>query len=86
MTTDGFTNVSFMFNIDYIDLDYGILGGYYSLGLQGPSMGGGTGYALFRLEHANAGRAARHNGDHRLPSGAPGTIRPGEYAVGPLDR
>lgn len=55
MTTDGFTNVSLLFNIDYIDLDYGILGGYYSLGLQGPTMGGGTGYALFRVEYTNSG-------------------------------
>jgi hypothetical protein len=55
ITTDGHTSVSMIFNIDYIDLDYGILGGYYSLGLQGPAMGGGTGYALFSVEHSNRG-------------------------------
>ncbi|MDR1071105.1 MAG: hypothetical protein LBL21_00475, partial [Rickettsiales bacterium] len=48
MTTDGLTNVSLLINLDYIDLDYGILGGYYSFGLQGPTAGGGTGYALFK--------------------------------------
>ena len=37
MTSDGMTNVSLLVSIDYIDLDYGILGGYYSLGLQGPT-------------------------------------------------
>jgi hypothetical protein len=85
MTTDGFTNVSLLINIDYIDLDYGLLGGYYSFGLQGPTAGGGTGYALFRMEHAN--RGMRSNG-----GAAPGRtvgqsqIRPGEFAVEPLPR
>jgi len=84
-TTDGFTHVSFMFNIDYIDLDHGIIGGYYSLGLQGPAMGGGTGYALFRLQHANTGRRMDAvGGTHGAAN--PLTIRPGEYAVEPLQR
>ncbi|MCL2537966.1 MAG: hypothetical protein FWE52_00585 [Alphaproteobacteria bacterium] len=94
MTQDGNTNVSMMFNIDYIDLDYGILGGYYSLGLQGPALGGGTGYVLFKTEFSNSGRAqpmpvnngngtsngARNNGNGQR------TIQPGEYAVEPLQR
>ena len=41
MTSDGLSNVSLLVSIDYIDLDYGILGGYYSLGMQGPTTGGG---------------------------------------------
>ena len=49
MTTDGLTNVSLLINVDYIDLDFGLIGGY-SLGLQGPAIGGGTGYALFKME------------------------------------
>ncbi|MCL2758311.1 MAG: hypothetical protein FWE64_03260 [Alphaproteobacteria bacterium] len=87
MTTDGFTNVSIIYNIDYIDLDYGILGGYYSLGLQGPAMGGGTGYALFRLEHVNRGVRMNHNMNNPMEGrGGATTIRPGEYAVEPAPR
>lgn len=49
MTTIGNTNVKTFFAIDYIDLDYGYIGGYYSVGLSGPSYGGGNGYMLLRL-------------------------------------
>lgn len=49
MTTVGSTNIKTIFLIDYIDLDYGFIGGYYSLGLSGPAYGGGTGYMLLRL-------------------------------------
>ncbi len=49
MTTIGTTMVKTMFLIDFIDLDYGFIGGYYSIGLSGPSYGGGTGYMLLRL-------------------------------------
>ncbi|MFI3241075.1 MAG: hypothetical protein R3Y43_00740 [Alphaproteobacteria bacterium] len=49
MTSVGKTNVSTVFAIDYIDLDYGFIGGYYSVGLSGPAYGGGTGYMLMRL-------------------------------------
>lgn len=49
MTTIGTTSVKTLFLIDYIDLDYGYIGGFYSIGLNGPATGGGTGYMLFRL-------------------------------------
>lgn len=49
MTTIGTTNIKTIFVIDYIDLDYGFIGGYYSIGLSGPAYGGGTGYMLLRL-------------------------------------
>lgn len=82
MTSDGITSVSIMMNIDYIDLDYGILGGYYSFGLQGQSSGGGTGYALFKTEYSGRGMKFRAS----LDEGATGlmTIQPGEYAVEPM--
>jgi hypothetical protein len=91
MTTDGLTNVSLLINLDYIDLDYGILGGYYSFGLQGPTAGGGTGYALFKTEYANrgvrlgAGSESGSAGKSGLGTGLQ-SIRPGEYAVEPLDK
>lgn len=49
MTTVGMTNVKTVFAIDYIDLDYGYIGGHYSIGLSGPAFGGGNGYMLLRL-------------------------------------
>ena len=87
MTSDGLSNVSLLVSIDYIDLDYGILGGYYSLGMQGPTTGGGTGYALFKTEFTTAGlafRAATEEPDLLGTSNRMLTIQPGEYAVGPL--
>ena len=54
-TSDGDSSVSLLINLDYIDLDYGILGGYYSIGTQGATSGGGTGYALFKTEYSNRG-------------------------------
>jgi hypothetical protein len=49
MTTIGTTNVKTVFAIDYIDLDYGYIGGYYSIGFSGPAYGGGNGYMMLRL-------------------------------------
>ena len=49
MTTISTTNIKTLFAIDYIDLDYGFIGGYYSIGLSGPAYGGGNGYMLIRL-------------------------------------
>ncbi|MDR1360954.1 MAG: hypothetical protein LBJ18_01430 [Rickettsiales bacterium] len=88
MTSDGMTNVSIMLNVDYIDLDYGIIGGYYSLGLQGPTTGGGTGYALFKTEFTNSGmkfKAALQEGGSGVGSGLQ-TIQPGEYAVEAMEK
>lgn len=89
MTSDGLSNVSLLVSIDYIDLDYGILGGYYSLGMQGPTTGGGTGYALFKTEFTTGGmqfRAAVYEEDARGANNAMRTIQPGEYAVEPLKK
>ena len=49
MTTISSSDVKSLFAIDYIDLDYGFIGGYYSIGLSGPAYGGGNGYMLLRL-------------------------------------
>ncbi len=50
MTTIGTTTIKTLFLVDYIDLDYGFIGGYYSIGLSGPAYGGGSGYMLLRLQ------------------------------------
>ena len=89
MTSDGLSNVSLLVSIDYIDLDYGILGGYYSLGMQGPTTGGGTGYALFKTEFTTGGmqfRAAVTGEDDIAGANSMMTIQPGEYAVEPLKK
>ena len=49
MTTIGNTTIKTLFAIDYIDLDYGYIGGYYSIGLSGPAFGGDSGYMMLRL-------------------------------------
>lgn len=49
MTTIGYSTVRTVLAIDYIDLDFGFIGGYYSIGVSGPAYGGGTGYMLLRL-------------------------------------
>lgn len=49
ITTVGTSTVKTLFAIDYIDLDYGYIGGFYSVGLSGPAFGGGSGYMLLRL-------------------------------------
>ena len=84
MTSDGRSNVSLLVSIDYIDLDYGIMGGYYSLGMQGPTTGGGTGYALFKTEFTTGGMQFRAAIDDE--AGMSGAIQPGEYEVEPLQK
>ncbi len=90
MTSDGISSVSLIVSLDYIDLDYGILGGYYSLGMQGPTTGGGTGYALFKTEFTTSGmkfRASLLSEDINNGANSPYMmIQPGEYAVEPLDK
>ncbi len=49
MTTVGTTQIKTVFAIDYIDVDYGYIGGFYSIGLSGPAYGGGSGYMIMRL-------------------------------------
>lgn len=49
MTTVGQSTVKTVFAIDYVDLDYGYIGGYYSIGISGPAYGGGSGYMLLRM-------------------------------------
>ena len=50
MTSVGTTVIRVLFNVDYIDLDYGYIGGYYSIGLSGPAIGGGSGYGIIRMQ------------------------------------
>lgn len=91
MTSDGMSNVSLLLNIDYIDLDYGLIGGYYSLGMQGPAVGSRTGYLVFKTEFTTSGmkfRIAPNKNKSKNPaefSDGAQRIKPGEYAVEALN-
>ncbi len=45
------SKISITYQIDYINLDYGVLGGTYHIGVSGGSIGGGTGYALMKFPY-----------------------------------
>ena len=49
MTTIGQSSVKTLFAIDYVDLDYGYIGGRYSIGISGPAYGGSNGYMMLRM-------------------------------------
>jgi len=88
LTSDGMSNVSLLFNVDYIDLDYGLIGAYYSLGLQGPTTGAATGYLVFKTEFTTNGgkfRASAYKSAESFDSFG-NTIQPGEYAVGAYNK
>jgi len=88
LTSDGMSNVSLLLNVDYIDLDYGLIGAYYSLGLQGPTLGSANGYLVFKTEFTTNGakfRASTYKNAENLDN--PGrAIQPGEYAVEALNK
>lgn len=89
LTSDGMSNVSLLLNVDYIDLDYGLIGAYYSLGLQGSATGGANGYAVFKTEFTTNGslfRASVYKDSENLDNPGNRAIRPGEYTVEALDR
>lgn len=49
-TTISTSLISTVYSIDYVDLDYGVIGMNYSFGVSGPAYGGGTGYMLMRFQ------------------------------------
>lgn len=50
-TAMGKSLMSMVLTVDYIDLDYGMIGAYYSAGVAGPAYGGGTGYVMLRFQN-----------------------------------
>ena len=88
LTSNGMANISLLFNVDYIDLDYGLIGGYYSLGVQGSTIGSGSGYLVFKTEFTTSGskfRAATYGGISGQ-NNQERTFRPGEYSVEALKK
>ena len=49
-TTTSDSMISTVYSIDYVDLDYGVIGANYSFGVAGAAYGGGTGYLLMRFQ------------------------------------
>ena len=88
LTSDGMTNISLLLSVDYIDLDYGLIGAYYSLGLQGPTSGGANGYLVFKTEFTTKGAKFRASGYRDFENGSDPdqALKPGEYAVEALDK
>jgi hypothetical protein len=78
------SDVFSMFNIDYIDLDYGIMGGYYSMGLSGESAAGGNGYMLMKFHKRTGLSEFKPNCDTDKCEGGGYEVPAGEYEVRPL--
>ena len=87
-TSDGTANISMLFNIDYIDLDYGLVGGYYSVGVQGATIGGGSGYLVFKTEFTTTGAKSRYVTfkDESTINRQNRVLQPGEYSVEALPK
>ena len=49
LTTVGGSLITSVISIDFIDLDYGLIGGHYSFGVAGTASGGKVGYILMRF-------------------------------------
>ena len=76
-----------IYNIDYVDLDYGIIGAYYSTGMSGASHGGHEGYVLMKFQYTDRNTVK--------PASACKTgicddesyrIAPGQYEIIPLEK
>ncbi len=76
-----------IYNIDYIDIDYGIIGAYYSTSMSGASSGGSDGYLLMKFQYTE------NNVAKPVTTCKAGTcsesnyrIAPGQYEVIPLEK
>ena len=97
MTTIGQSSVKTVFAIDYVDLDYGYVGGHYSIGISGPAHGGDTGYMILRMPK-NAyplapeltAPAQRSGSNSALPTGSPASassaVNNGRVQIFPLNK
>ncbi len=50
LTSDIPSQIFTMYNIDYIDFDYNLMGGFYSLGMSGSSKGRKNGYMIMKFD------------------------------------
>ena len=83
MTSMGATTIRVLFAVDYIDLDYGYIGGYYSIGLSGPATGGGSGYGMIRMPKDAHPLNPKLTVENRKQPGTPVLRKPLEQPVSP---
>lgn len=85
--TSDLPSVSYnIYNIDYIDLDYGIIGAYYSTGMTGASNGGNNGYVLMKFQYTDENlKKPQSNCLGGTCNTESYKIAPGQYEVIPLD-
>jgi hypothetical protein len=76
-----------IYNIDYVDLDYGIVGAYYSIGMSGASSGGASGYVLMKFQYTDTNFTGS---DSKCGTGSCASenyrIAPGQYEVVPVGK
>ncbi len=76
-----------IYNIDYIDLDYGIIGAYYSTGMSGASHGGHTGYVLMKFQYTNKNVVkSTSTCKTGICDDESYRIAPGQYEIIPLEK
>lgn len=94
LTTIGGSIISTVYGIDFIDLDYGLIGMHYSIGASGTAHGGKIGYMLMRflktgrprnntLKNADAVETIQTK-PNEPPKTAQETIPEGHYTYSPI--
>lgn len=75
-TTMGTSMLSIVLSIDFLDLDYGIVGGFYSIGLSGSARGGSNGYMLIKFQNNSYPENPRFISPHDLGGNARKAMMP----------
>ncbi len=76
-----------IYNIDYIDLDYAIIGAYYSTGMSGASNGGHTGYVLMKFQNVSSNNVKSSSVCATgICDDESYRIAPGQYEIIPLEK
>ncbi|MDR1009481.1 MAG: hypothetical protein LBL52_04495 [Rickettsiales bacterium] len=86
LTSDAPSDAYAIYNVDYVDLDYGIIGAYYSMGMSGASNSGADGYLLMKFQNTDATRMRSSELVCESDCDDDDIIKPGEYRVTPLER
>lgn len=66
LTTNYVSRSNHIYTVDFIDLDYGMVGAYYSLGMSGVAYGGKGGYMIMRFP--NGVKFPGQSASYRTPS------------------
>ncbi|MGD9639112.1 MAG: hypothetical protein AB7U85_08655 [Alphaproteobacteria bacterium] len=66
LTTVGSSVMTTVYSVDFIDLDYGLIGAHYSIGASGTAYGGKVGYILMRFVKDGLSRNKMFKADRNL--------------------